>query len=87
MSLIHFFIDSNQIPKIFDCCYKDKVYLTDIANIINNLDEHKVQIISDKSDTLGKDYIGQYVETYVPYIGLKNGIKIMYDRLKKQASV
>lgn len=84
--LINFFIQTQNIPKVFDCCYKDKIYLTDIANIINNLAEHKVKIIYDKPDTMDKDYIGQYVETHIPYIGLKNGIKMMYNKLKERAN-
>lgn len=83
--LIHFFLDSNNIPKVFDCCYKDKVKLSDIANIINNLDSHKVDIeYKTPPDILGTDYVGQYVETHIPYVGLEKSIKLMYVKYKEQ---
>jgi nucleoside-diphosphate-sugar epimerase len=80
--LIHFFIDSNNIPKLFDCCYKDKTLLSDIANLINNLDDHKVDIIYENNDSQAKDYIGQYVETHVNYVGLQKAIEMMYQKYK-----
>lgn len=83
--LIHFFLDSNNIPKVFDCCYKDKVKLSDIANIINNLDSHKVDIeYKTPPDILGTDYVGQYVETHIPYVGLEKSIELMYVKYKEQ---
>lgn len=88
--LIDFFIRQNNIPKTFDCCYKDKLLLSQIANIINHLDTYKVNIVHDaQKNTIpinisNKDYIGQYVETHIPYTGLKNGIKMMYNKLKEQ---
>ena len=90
VSLINYFIDSNNIPKSFDCCYKEKITLVDIANKINALDEHKVNIICEDSDisisSSAKDYYGHYVETNIPYIGLDNSIKIMYENYKNQES-
>ena len=82
--LIHFFIDSNQIPKIFDCCYKEKPTLLDIATIINNLDDHKIEIVcEDSADSINcsaKDYYGHFVDTKISYIGLENGIREMYQK-------
>lgn len=83
--VIHFFIQTQNIPKRFDCCYKDKVYLSEIANIINNLDDHKVEIIYQNNTGLSnKDYTGQYVETHIKYIGLENAIKLIYKEHKNQ---
>lgn len=83
--LIHFFLDANNIPKVFDCCYKDKVKLSDIANIINNLDSYKVDIeYKTPPDILGTDYVGQYVETHIPYVGLEKSIELMYVKYKEQ---
>lgn len=87
VSLIRFFIDSNNIPKTFDCCYKEKNTLEDIANIINNLSDHKVEIVLQDQiniNSSSKDYYGQYVETHIDYIGLEKGIQIMYDRYIKE---
>jgi GDP-L-fucose synthase len=88
IKLIDYFITSNNIPKVFDCCYKTKTTLLDIANIINNLDEHKVEVIHNKEEDFhiscsNKDFYGQYVETHIPYIGLEQGIREMYNHFKK----
>jgi GDP-L-fucose synthase len=89
VSLINFFIDSNNIPKTFDCCYKQKTTLLDIANIINNLSDYKVEIILEEDrqqniNSSNKDYYGQFVDTHIDYIGLEQGIKIMYDHYIKE---
>lgn len=86
--LIHFFLDSNNMPKLFDCCYKQKVKLSDIAQIINNLDTHKVNIKYEyPSDVLDTDYIGQYIETHIQYLGLENSIKLMYNTYKNRGKI
>jgi nucleoside-diphosphate-sugar epimerase len=84
--LIHFCIRSNNIPKFFDCCYKEKLKLSDIANIINNLDTHKVNI-EYESDSLDTDYIGKYIEMNIPYFGLENSIEFMYNTYKNKGKI
>jgi nucleoside-diphosphate-sugar epimerase len=79
--LIHFFIQTQNIPKKFDCCYKEKLYLSEIVQIINNLDTHKVDTIYE-TEIPGKDYTGQYVETHIDYIGLHRAIKLIYNQYK-----
>lgn len=84
-NLIHFFLDSNRMPKLFDCCYKEKIKLSDIANMINKLDAHKVDIKYDHSSSeIGTDYIGKYTEIDFQYIGLEKSIQLMYNRHKEQ---
>lgn len=65
----------------FNCVYKNKLKLLDIANIINNLDDKKVSInILNKN--LGNSYTGKYnLDFNCDFIGLSNGIKIMYKKL------
>ena len=83
VSLIQYFIDSNNIPKTFDCCYKEKTTLLDIANIINNLSDYKVEIVLEEGPTnissSPQDYYGQFVDTHINYIGLEKAIQIMYN--------
>ena len=84
-NLIHFFLDSNRMPKLFDCCYKEKIKLSDIANMINKLDAHKVDIkYDDSSSEIGTDYIGKYTEINLQYIGLEKSIQLMYHKYKEQ---
>lgn len=83
--LINFYLNSNNMPKLFDCCYEEKLTLSNIANIINNLDTHKVDIIQTNDlNSIETDYIGQYRKIDVNYIGLNNAIKIIYDYYKKE---
>ena len=84
-NLIYFFLDSNRMPKLFDCCYKEKIKLSDIANMINKLDVHKVDIKYDHSSSgIGTDYIGKYTEIDLQYIGLEKSIQLMYHKYKEQ---
>lgn len=88
--LIHSFIDHNNIPKSFDCCYSDKYDLMQIADMINSLDSHKVdvQIAEQKQinpiNALAKDYIGPSLKINIDFIGLKKAMKIMYETYKKE---
>lgn len=81
--LIQSFIEHNYFPKSFDCCYPDKYSLLEIAELINNLDDHKVNIINN-STQLGKEYIGLAAKTNINYIGLNQAIKNMYHIYKEQ---
>lgn len=87
-ALIYSFIDHNNIPKTFDCCYAEKYTLMDIANLINDLDTHKVNIVTNEQahtnpiNALAKDYIGATTKINVNYIGLKQAMQIMYNEYK-----
>jgi nucleoside-diphosphate-sugar epimerase len=75
-------------PSVFwkdmDISYYRKDKLSDIANIINNLDKKKVPVIIENPEN-GNSYCG-YSPLYafpVEFIGLENGIKECYERIKK----
>jgi hypothetical protein len=57
-----------------------KYKLTDIAKIINNLDNYKVEI--KLGNTPGKSYIGFWRGLPIKIIGLEQGIKETYNKLK-----
>lgn len=66
-----------------DCVYKEKLKISDIANIINNLDSYKVAINIEK-DGLGKSYCGTFSYKSDNFIGLQNGIKKVYLDIKNE---
>jgi len=81
VSLINFYILNNNLPKEIDCTYHELKTLHHIANIINKLDEYKVEIkINDPE--LGKEYTGKFTDLGINYIGLEKGIETVYNKLK-----
>jgi GDP-L-fucose synthase len=65
-----------------NCSYLEKYTLTQIAKIINSLDNHKVEIqVEDEIET--KAYCG--IHPIMPFnlIGLEQGIKEIYNKIKK----
>ena len=81
--LVRLYLTGEYLPREIDCVYQTKVKLSDVARIINNLDEHKVSI-EVNSDDLGNSYCGHYesfTET-LEYMGLENSIKAVYESMK-----
>lgn len=80
VSMISYFIDSNCPPKEIDCSYSESISLMEIAQFINTLSYHKVQI---KVQEDGVDfYNGFHTELGLSFLGLKEGIMRTYERLK-----
>ena len=67
--IIQYYLDGNDGPRDVNCVYNRKYMLSDIAEIINHLGPHKVDIQSE----------GQY--PVFPYIGKANDLPIEYDGL------
>lgn len=80
--LIHSLVSCDNIPKNHDCCYAEKYDLFQIAEMINSLDSHKVDIIIEQPG-LNKDYTGISAKTDISYIGLKQALNIMYNKYKE----
>lgn len=81
VTLIEYYINNNNLPKTLDCIYSGmKLYLYNIAKIINTLDTYEVPI-SVGNDISG--YVGQYHPLDVNFIGLKRGIEETYNKLKE----
>ncbi len=77
ISLVHYIIQYTNI-KYINAAYYNTCSLYEIAEIINNLDSHKCDIIL-KNKSEGKPYISPYQEKInIPLIGLKEGIKKTY---------
>jgi nucleoside-diphosphate-sugar epimerase len=81
LEIIQYFILNNNIKqKSVDCVYKEKYKLSNIANIINELDIHKS--IIDINVNYSKSYIGGFHNLCIPEVGLTEGIKKTYNKIK-----
>ena len=81
ISIVEYYIVGKDLLKEVDCIYDDTVSLSNIAQQINNLSINKVPI--NIEDPLpGQNYIGIYNELPIAFIGLENGIKNVFNRLK-----
>jgi UDP-glucose 4-epimerase len=85
LNLLEVYINSDKnLPKEIECCYKRPFTLVDIAEIINTLDTHKVDIKIEKK-SLGDAYTGGNLEHgLIKPIGLERGIVEMYKELKNE---
>ena len=68
VSLVDYYIQSENPPKEIDCSYSESKTLFDIANMINNLDTHKVHITFNQNE-VGEKYCGNS-NILLNYIGL-----------------
>jgi dTDP-4-dehydrorhamnose reductase len=82
ISLVDYYINNNNMPKQIDCSYTGLYRLSEITNIINDLDNHKVDV-QIKEDGMTMSYYG-IANVLIEYIGLKQGIKEVYNKLKNE---
>jgi hypothetical protein len=78
---IYLRIHDNNLLKEIDCTYSNSKTLYHITNIINHLDDYKVEIKLNES-ILGKEYTGKFNDLGIKYIGLEKGIENVYNKLK-----
>ena len=81
ISLVDYYITNNNMPKQIDCSYAGLYKLSEIANIINELDDYKVDI-QIKEEGMSMSYYG-VANVLIEHIGLKQGIKETYNKLIK----
>ena len=83
--IIKFVIESNTKQKIINCSYQDKYKLSTIAEIINTLSTHKVDILINNS-AFGFNYYGDYnLHLFdIDLVGLHLGIKNTYNKLRNE---
>lgn len=86
IQIIRTYIESSDLPKTFDCVYDNKYSLIDIAQIINKLDRHSVDI-EIKNSINDSDYIGSYYNLNIPYLGLAQGILQTYRKIKDEKNM
>ena len=82
ISLVDYYINNDNLPKQIDCSYTGLYKLSEIANMINELDEYKVDIQIEK-EGMALSYYG-VANVLLEYTGLKQGIKEIYNKLKNE---
>jgi nucleoside-diphosphate-sugar epimerase len=79
IKVMEYYLTNQNPPKQIDCCYKEHYSLLDIASYITSL--HSGEIVINQRET-SLDYIGNFKELYLEYIGLFQGIKNTFNILK-----
>jgi len=79
VEILKYVIDSRPLQKEFNCTYKNKITLTDIADIINRLDCYTV--LTEISETsLQQPYTGDFnLPENLLLTGLEQGIKNVFN--------
>lgn len=80
VSVVKLYIENSSIPKEFECCYEEPETLTSIANFINSLSDHKVDINYNQNG-FAEDYTGKFNNVGLKYVGLWEGIREMYQKI------
>lgn len=78
ISIVRAYIDRDDLPKSIDCSYDKHLSLLDIANLINGLGEHHVDIVNMENHA--NDYIGTPCDLN-DLIGIERGIKITFNQI------
>lgn len=80
ISLVDYYIH-NDATKEINCSYEFKYTLSNIANIINELDTYTVPVVIENKSKLDF-YCGEYSELPIKTIGMVAGIKNTFEILK-----
>lgn len=86
----HFTMNPSVFPKSIDCVYEKKYRLSNILNIINEVSDNSVDIIklNDESvnfiNTNQTDYIGKFTDLSIEFIGLRDSIEMVYNKIKEK---
>jgi UDP-glucose 4-epimerase len=82
ISLVDYYINHDNLSKQINCSYIKSYKLSDIADMINNLNDYKVNIIVEDKN-LGLNYYGES-NGILDFIGLKKGINQVYNKLQNE---
>jgi UDP-glucose 4-epimerase len=81
VKIVEYYINNNNLYKETNCIYNTVCTLTRIAQLINELDEYKVEVKVEKGS--GNNYNGNGgISLPINFIGLKKGIREVYNKLK-----
>lgn len=82
VKIIDYYIQNEKCPHTINCTYESKYSLLDVANIINTLSNHKVEI-NIESATMGNSYYGKFDLNQLPIVlsSLQTSIEEMFCKL------
>ena len=83
ITTVQYYLETEAPPVEFDCVYRDRTSLLEISSLINNLADYKVDIILENKNP-AQEYVGQFTSLQLDYIGLEQGIKNTYIKLKNE---
>lgn len=84
LSIVRQYIVNDQMPKTVDCVYSEKILLSEISDIINRLDNYRVDISINNLD-MSLSYVGNSSvldDMNLKLVGLEKGIQNTYIALK-----
>jgi UDP-glucose 4-epimerase len=81
ISLINHYIE-NDGNKEIDCCYNKKYTLKDVADIINKIAKHKVEIVI-QNDEFMSPYCGHSASLPINEVGLVRGVEKTYYKIAR----
>jgi nucleoside-diphosphate-sugar epimerase len=82
ITLVRYYIHNDRLPKELNCCYNTHPYLFTIVDKINQLSTYTVDVNIATDEVSSDNYIGQYTELGIPFIGMNIGIQTVYDKLQ-----
>jgi hypothetical protein len=85
IEIIKYYLTNKHLPKNIDCTYKNTLMLSEIAELINGLDTHKVEIKTSKENDFA--YFGSKMPLEIlkiNLIGLEKAIITVYNKLINQ---
>lgn len=83
IEIIKYYLTNKNIPQTLDCTYEKTWMLSEIANLINNLDTHKVYVKTGTENDFA--YFGNSMPLEIlkiKLVGLEQGLKETYNKLK-----
>jgi len=80
IKIVNHYITENNPPKEIDCKYVDTFSLKEIANMINDLNDYKVDIQLTRKD-FGGSYSGTFSNLDINFTQLPQGIVQVYNKL------
>lgn len=80
VEVVEHYVNTETLPKEFNCTYMETNSLSQIVNKINNLSDRKVGV-EIKSIYNSKDYVGWVTPLDVNFFGLDLGIQNVYNKL------
>ena len=84
--IIKYYLDGNYPPVDMNCVYSEKYMLSDIARMINKLDNYEVDIIME-GQYPEFSYCGKAHDFPIEYDGLEKGIYECYQEYLRQRNI